>query len=70
LAGLDGCASSPLARNARHRIGIEGEDRVRDAYGAQKFERLICLKARFDPDNVFHLNQNICPATASAGRPH
>src|SRR5690242_19426290 len=50
-------------------LGIEGEDRVRDAYGAQKFERLTRLKARFDPDNVFRLNQNICPATTSAGRP-
>ena len=50
-------------------LGIEGEDRVRDAFGAQKSERLTRLKARFDPDNVFHLNQNICPATTSAGRP-
>ncbi|HEU5388931.1 MAG TPA: BBE domain-containing protein [Streptosporangiaceae bacterium] len=51
-------------------LGIEGEDRVRDAYGAQKFERLTRLKARFDPDNAFHLNQNIRPATTSAARPH
>jgi FAD/FMN-containing dehydrogenase len=46
-------------------LGIEGEDRVRDAYGAEKFQQLTSLKTRFDPDNVFHLNQNVHPA----GRP-
>ena len=45
-------------------LGIEGEDRVREAYGAQKFQRLTSLKGRFDPCNVFHLNQNIHPATS------
>ena len=31
------------------------------AYGAQKFRRLQKLKARFDPANLFKLNQNILP---------
>lgn len=39
----------------------EGSARVRDAYGASKYERLVALKRRYDPDNVFHLNQNILP---------
>jgi len=39
----------------------EGEDRVRDAYGEAKYERLKALKRRYDPENIFRLNQNIPP---------
>jgi hypothetical protein len=39
----------------------EGEERVREAYGAQKYDQLRELKRRWDPDNFFHLNQNIRP---------
>lgn len=39
----------------------EGEERVREAYGAKKYERLKALKRRYDPDNLFRLNQNIPP---------
>ncbi len=39
----------------------EGEDRIRQAYGAAKYDRLKALKRRYDPDNLFKLNQNIPP---------
>jgi FAD/FMN-containing dehydrogenase len=42
-------------------LGNEGEERVRAAYGAQKFERLVALKNKYDPTNLFRLNQNIKP---------
>jgi FAD/FMN-containing dehydrogenase len=39
----------------------EGSDRVREAYGAEKYDRLKALKRRYDPENFFRLNQNIAP---------
>ncbi|TWF81165.1 FAD/FMN-containing dehydrogenase [Pseudonocardia hierapolitana] len=39
----------------------EGEERVRQAYGAAKYDRLKALKRRYDPHNLFRLNQNISP---------
>lgn len=42
--------------------GDEGEARIRAAYGEDAHARLVALKRRWDPDNVFHLNQNISPS--------
>jgi FAD/FMN-containing dehydrogenase len=39
-----------------------GEDRIRTAYGAEKYDRLRELKRKYDPDNFFRINQNIPPA--------
>jgi hypothetical protein len=39
----------------------EGEERIRQAYGAKKYDRLKSLKRRYDPHNLFRLNQNINP---------
>jgi berberine-like enzyme len=40
----------------------EGEERVRSSYGPEKYDRLVALKDRYDPANLFRLNQNIQPS--------
>lgn len=40
----------------------EGDDRVRQAYGPDKFHRLQALKRQWDPGNLFRVNKNIPPA--------
>jgi hypothetical protein len=43
-------------------LSEEGEDRVREAYPGPTWDRLAAIKARYDPTNLFRLNQNIPPA--------
>jgi FAD/FMN-containing dehydrogenase len=46
-------------------VGDEGEARVRAAYPGATWDRLARVKAAYDPDNVFHHNQNVPPAAAA-----
>ena len=40
----------------------EGAERVRASYGQAKYDRLVALKTKYDPNNLFRVNQNIKPA--------
>jgi FAD/FMN-containing dehydrogenase len=42
----------------------EAPGRIRDAYGSAVYDRLVDVKTTYDPDNVFHHNQNIRPRAA------
>jgi hypothetical protein len=43
-------------------------DKVRDAFGEQKYDRMVALKDKYDPSNLFQHNQNIKPSK-QAGEP-
>jgi UDP-N-acetylenolpyruvoylglucosamine reductase len=42
-------------------LGDEGEERIRDTYRGN-YDRLVALKTKYDPTNLFHMNQNIKPS--------
>jgi len=44
----------------------QSEDRVKAFFGPKKYERLVALKNKYDPTNLFRLNQNVKP-TAQSG---
>jgi FAD/FMN-containing dehydrogenase len=50
--------STGVYANFLHR---EGADRIRHAYPGATYERLVALKRRWDPSNLFRYNQNIAP---------
>ncbi len=43
-------------------LSDEGEARIREAYPGSTWDRLVAIKKRYDPTNLFRLNQNIPPA--------
>jgi hypothetical protein len=45
-------------------LGDESSERVRAAYPGPTWDRLAAIKARYDPTNLFRLNQNIPPAVS------
>jgi hypothetical protein len=45
-------------------LGADANERVHEAYGSEKHGRLVALKDRWDPQNVFHLNANIAPSAS------
>jgi FAD/FMN-containing dehydrogenase len=60
-----GAAVAPFASGMYvNALTDEGAGGVRRAYSSDKLARLVALKDRYDPDNVFHLNHNIRPSQA------
>ncbi|MFC5995189.1 FAD-binding oxidoreductase [Pseudonocardia hispaniensis] len=55
-------AMRPFSTGASYLNFTPEAGRVRDAYGAEKYARLMALKDRYDPANLFRLNQNIRPS--------
>jgi FAD/FMN-containing dehydrogenase len=57
-------AMRPFGTGAAYLNFTPEPDRVRDAYGDEKYRRLVALKDAYDPENLFRLNQNIRPSEA------
>ena len=55
------CARATTARTSTS-SPTRARQRVRAAYPGATWDRLAAIKARYDPDNLFRLNQNIPPA--------
>jgi FAD/FMN-containing dehydrogenase len=55
-------AMRPFGTGAAYLNFTPEADRVRNAFGEEKYRRLVALKDACDPDNLFRLNQNIAPS--------
>ena len=63
-------ATAALGPDAASYVNFTGEadqDRVRASYPPATYERLVAVKDRYDPTNMFHLNQNIRPSNGARG---
>ena len=49
-------------------LADEGPDRIRAAYPGGTWQRLAAVKAAYDPENLFRLNQNVAPDGTDGGR--
>jgi FAD/FMN-containing dehydrogenase len=59
-------AMRPFSTGASYLNFTPEADRVRSAYGDEKYARLVALKDTYDPANLFRLNQNIRPSQPAA----
>lgn len=61
-------AMSPYLVNASYvnYIGDEGSEGLKGSYGEAKLARLAAIKSKYDPTNLFRMNQNIPPASVAA----
>lgn len=59
-----GDSIQPLSTGRSYVNAIDGDatDKVKAAFGAANYDRLVAVKDRYDPDNLFHLNQNVRPS--------
>jgi FAD/FMN-containing dehydrogenase len=58
-------AMRPFSTGASYLNFTPEADRARDAYGEDKYARLMALKSTYDPANLFRLNQNVRPSHAA-----
>jgi FAD/FMN-containing dehydrogenase len=58
---LSQLSRTALSANYVNDLGEPGEHNLPDIYGRARYDRLVTIKRAWDPDNVFHLNQNIAP---------
>jgi FAD/FMN-containing dehydrogenase len=59
-------AMRPFSTGASYLNFTHEAGRVRDAYGDDKYARLVAIKGTYDPANLFRLNQNILPGQPAA----
>ena len=59
---LAGTAPDLGRRSLRLNFLMDGQEQVKASYRGN-YERLAQIKQRYDPDNTFHINQNIQPAS-------